>query len=68
MKFEELWIIIENKNTNLKNDKEVRMTINGFRKALKTAYDQGYDAGYVEGAENGTGGLNVFEQMFGRKG
>ena len=67
MKFDELWSQIEKQNTNLKNDNEVRMTVSGFKKAIKLAYNIGYDSGYVEGAENGTGGLAMFEQIFGKR-
>ena len=45
MEFDDLWLIIEAKNSNLKNNKEVRMTINGFKKAVKLGYDKGYQAG-----------------------
>lgn len=45
MEFEQLWDIIIEKNINLKTDTEVRMTVNGFKKALKLAFDKGYDEG-----------------------
>lgn len=63
MKFEELWMVIEDKNPNLKNDKEVRMTISGFKKAIKLAYDQGYKTGHQEGLDS----KSVFDQMFGNR-
>ena len=52
MEFEQLWDIIVEKNVNLKTDVEVRMTINGFKKALKLAYDKGLDEGEGYGDES----------------
>ena len=63
MNFDKLWLIIESKNPNLKNDEEVRMTISGFKKAIKLAYDQGYKTGNQEGLDS----KSVFDQMFGNR-
>lgn len=44
MNFETLWIIIESKNVNLRNDSEtITMTKRGFKKALKLAFDKGIE-------------------------
>jgi len=61
MDFDELWNIIVEKNENLKNDKEVRMTVDGFKKAVKLAYDQGHKEGHTDG----TNSKSVFEDLFG---
>jgi len=66
MKFDKLWNIIEKKNPNLVNDKEVRMTVDGFKKAVKLAYDQGYEEGYDEGYEKGKNEVPLFENLFGK--
>ena len=49
MTFEELWDVIVKKNPNLQADTMVTMTVNGFKKALKMAYEQGVK----QGVENG---------------
>ena len=69
MNFENLWIIIENKNVSLKNDSEtITMTKRGFKKALKLAFDKGVEAAkpapkYDESDSFGS----LFGDMFGKK-
>jgi hypothetical protein len=64
MQFDELWDIIVEKNENLKNDKEVRMTVEGFKKAIRVAYEQGHK----EGHEVASNDKSVFENIFGKRG
>jgi len=47
MQFDELWIILVKKNINLQEveDSTVTMTVRGFKKALKLAYEQGLSEG-----------------------
>ncbi len=47
MKFDDLWIIILEKNELLKN-KTVTMSVENFKKAIKLAYDKGYEQDFDE--------------------
>lgn len=62
MEFDELYEIIEKKNSILVNNKTVTLTQSGFRKALKLAYDKGKE----EGIEIGNSQLSIFEKIFGK--
>jgi|LakMenE01Jun11ns_1017448.scaffolds.fasta_scaffold8830075_1 hypothetical protein len=62
MNFETLWIIIENKNVNLRNDSEtITMTKKGFKKALKLAFDKGLEARKPEPKVDSS----IFNDIFG---
>ena len=67
MQFNQLWIIIVKKNQNLERDIEVKMTVNGFKKALRLAYDKGYEHGSQESyGQAGSEVNNLFGTLFGR--
>lgn len=66
MTFDDLWDEVVKQNKNLQIDKEVRMTVNGFKKAVKLAYEKGYDEGIEKGYDDGKATLSVFENIFGR--
>ena len=66
MNFDDLWEIIEKKNPNLVTDKEIKMTVKGFRKAVKLAFDKGYEQGIAQGFNDGNNALSAFEQIFGK--
>lgn len=64
MDFDKLWDIIVEKNINLKTDAEVRMTVNGFKKALKLAYDKGLEEGEGYGDESNPPSNNNSNEPF----
>lgn len=71
MTFESLWNIIVSKNVILQQSKTVSMTENNFKKALKLAYDQGYnegvkgyELGYDEGVKDKPSTPSLFDQFF----
>lgn len=71
MTFDELWDVIVNKNKNLQTDTEVKMTVKGFKKALKLAYDKGHlegkdDIGDYKSPINDRNfdAANMFETLF----
>jgi hypothetical protein len=69
MNFDKLWDIIVQKNSNLSNDKEVRMTIEGFKKAIKLGYDEGFKAGLKDCHPKYPGSDSIppiFDQIFGK--
>jgi hypothetical protein len=71
MKFNDLWIIIIERNPLLQRhwDTPVTMPIKGFRKALKLAYDKGKAEGQVEArVESHIDDKSIWEQIFGHKG
>jgi len=50
MQFEELWIVIVDKNPKLREleDTSITMTVRGFKKALKLAYEQGLNESSIQ--------------------
>ena len=63
MKFDDLWDIIVDKNKSLKNDKEVRMTVEGFKKAVKLTYEKGYEEGHSIASND----KYLFDSIFGNR-
>ena len=57
MTFEALYLIIIEQNPNLQN-KTVTITPENFKKALRTAYDNGF--------KEGENSKSLFENMFGK--
>ena len=62
MEFDILWDIIVEKNKNLQSDKEIRMKITGFKKAIRLAFDKGFEHGYQKGKNENS----LFDNLFGK--